>query len=524
MDTGAVSFAAGVANAAGVVKGAARAVARAALIPTVAGATAVMVAVPSARADDHSGQVRVEDLPADTYVPEPGNDERSMDLAFSVVPKRAGRVTVVIDTSRLAGVATVGRLSDSCRREGARVTCSYRVWNSGQPSTVRPFRLRPAEGSKRGDHARVTVRASQDGSAAAGSTAVIVGLPKLTVGERGSLEHLRPGAPLPLRVAVRNAGGIPARNGFGIAVGAGGDQRITPRYRNCRKEGPDLDPELRCVFGRSLKAGESVSTAGLLGVTASKRRLYSHLSITVYALGSPDDPAYDPDERDEEPYPTTPGEDPPLGLTDASADRGRFRESLSEATVGLDRHVDLDAVARPARGRVGETVPVRVGVRARGNGDLDLSYWDQSAWSVRFTAPRGTRIVGGPEDDAQPLCTIRHGGTVAMCPESAEGAASGPGAGAGMDFRLHIDKKVHGARGRVEAVPNPDFPPHDPRPANDSAPVALETTTAAAEPETRPWLYGGTGGALVLALGVRYAVRRRTRARAESVRQGPVGT
>ncbi|WP_344597335.1 hypothetical protein [Streptomyces violaceusniger] len=521
VDTGAVSFAAGVANAAGVVKGAARAAARAALILAVAGATAVTAAVPSARADDHSGQVRVEDLPADTYVPEPGNDERSMDLAFSVVPKRAGRVTVVIDTSRLAGVATVGRLSDSCRREGARVTCSYRVWNGGQPSTVRPFRLRPAEGSTRGDHARVTVRASQDGSAAAGSTAVIVGVPKLTVGERGSLKRLRPGAPLPLRVAVRNEGGIPARNGFGIAVGAGGDQRITPRYRNCRKEGTDLDPELRCVFGCSLKPGQSAVTDGPLGVTASKRRLYSHLSITVYALGSPDDPAYDPDE---EPYPGTAGKGRPLGLTDASADRGRFRESLSEATVGLDRQVDLDAVARPARGRVGETVPVRVGVRARGKADLDLSYWDQSAWSVRFTAPRGTRIVGGPEDDGQPLCTIRHGGTVAMCPESAEGAASGPGAGAGMGFRLHIDEKVHGARGRVEAVPNPDFPPHDPRPANDSAPVALEATAATAEPETLPWLYGGTGGALVLALGVLYAVRRRTRARAESVRQGPVDT
>ncbi|OEV04773.1 hypothetical protein [Streptomyces oceani] len=418
--------------------------------------------------------------------------------------------TLRIDISQLSGTAVVRQLDERCRHEDGEVFCSSPVReDNGGDFRMRPFDLRPALGSKPGEHATLTVRAGlrgvDDSSTELRTRELYVGEPKLSLGLKGDFKGLRPGSTFTARPVVRNEGNVPAVRGIRVAVHLdNGDVR--PRHRNCTYSGNQVS----CVFSRALEPGETVTLREPLSLSAPKRQLHSAVRASTYPVGGALDPTYDPESSQ---YGASQGEGPPLELVESSSwgvdlakgDSTNFR-------MELDSYVDLRAVGDSLRGKVGETVRARVEVRGRGPAKSP-NFQEDTPFTLRFTAPEGTRVVSGPGDGEQSLCDIEDDGRQASCDRLTH-----------ADFELRIERKRPNARGKVEVVPSERYPPHDPKPENDTAAVPLRVTgvsdterTGSGSPDERSdsrttTYMGGAAVLLALGFGTRHVIRRRRQA------------
>ncbi|MFE7118850.1 hypothetical protein ACFU99_25870, partial [Streptomyces sp. NPDC057654] len=126
--------------------------------------------------------------------------------------------------------------------------------------------------------------------------------------------------------------------------------------------------------------------------------------------------------------------------------------------AGTYATVDYQAVGHVVTGRVGQTVPVELGVR---NGGPDVG---RGAGSYEITPPEGTTITSGTGS-----CGAK-GTRTYVC---ALGATLRPGAVDTLRFDVRIDKKVEGAEGEIRVVDGGDgeATAHDPHPENDAAAI-----------------------------------------------------
>ncbi|MFI9587094.1 hypothetical protein ACIHCQ_35970 [Streptomyces sp. NPDC052236] len=388
------------------------------------------------------------------------------------------RVTVRIDISRLSGVAVVDRLAKSCRREKARITCSYDVRVGQDPMPVRPFDLRAAPGSASGDRGKVTVTANADpaagaatdsaaGAAVTRSTDVVVGVPRLLV--RGQLARERPvpGAAMPFGLAVRNTGKLRAENGFGISFTSGEGAQPARGYRNCGYD--DTFPtDGQCEVAYPLRPGETVLLDPSLTFRIPKDALYVSLSYSAYAIGGPDDPDLSPEGSHKESrkrwgtWRAGEGDDPVLAV-EGTRVSGRF-EQYGDDLAEVDSHVDIAATADPVRAKEGETVRVGFGVRMRWPDGSKAHHPNHMEYGVRFTAPEGTRVVGVPMDEDLELCTVK--GREVNCPWGVEDEY----------IKLRVERKVPGAVGQVQVVHAREHSAHDRVRTNDAADVPIRVT------------------------------------------------
>ncbi|WP_326807022.1 hypothetical protein OHB04_06700 [Streptomyces sp. NBC_01775] len=491
------------------------------LCAALAGAALALPQLSSAVAAPKAGEDAVTLVgPQSTrYLPERGGDGDGEQSRFGFAigageGKGKQRVSVRIDTGKLSRVADVGELGKDCRAEGGAkqaVTCSYSVGASAR--AVNPFELSAARGSEAGDKAEVTVTASAgDGKKVRRSTDVVVGVPRFTASAHFDKKRQQPGGTARLRLKVRASGEVPAANGFGIRLHSGDDVSLSATYRNCGKD-VGVPSTALCTLDKAPRPGGTVSFTRPLDFHVPKHLLYTPLDVDAYAIGGPDDPGLDPDGefvRNSKRYDNwregRPG-DPALETepdAEGAEKGGRFEKSPRD-WIKVDSHVDVSVAHRTLRAKEGETIGVPIRTRERWP-DGSTESPNYMAYTYRFTAPEGTKVVGVPEDSGEPMCET-HGRTVS-CPGGLDGES----------LSLRVDRKVPGAHAKAAVRHSAEFPAHDPGRANDSATMPLKVSgvtsqlrTSRAVSAALPW---GAGVAGVLAAGVAYWLVRRRKARA----------
>ncbi|MGI5347848.1 hypothetical protein ACQEU8_06585 [Streptomyces sp. CA-250714] len=438
-----------------------------------------------------------------------GKDQPEQGFGFLLKGNgRTQQVTVRIDTGRLSGVAEVSGLSKHCHRDDKeRIECSYRAKESG--TAVQPFELSTARGSKVRDRGEITVTATAgpDAAPVRRTTDLVVGVPRFEVSGKFERERQQPGGTARLRLSVRASGPVRAENGVGLTLEPKDGMLLSPLNRNCGATAETHEMTLCKLEGRAPDPGETATVDRPVGFHVPRDILYTVVDYQAYAIGAPDDPDLNPrgsyrserkrwnDWRDGKP------DAPTLHLRPGkAAELGPFRKR-SRQTVKVDNHLDVAALGATVRGKEGETVDVPIRVRERWpNGSKAKVSPNYLEYTYRFTAPKGTTVVGVPEDSGEPMCSLRDRRRAVVCPGNMDGE----------EIRLRIDRKVPGAVGRVAIHHDGEFPARDPERANDTDTVPLRVsgvTTGLRARRALPWAVGSTG--LLVAAGAAYWFRRR---------------
>ncbi|MFC9290528.1 hypothetical protein [Streptomyces sp. NPDC057052] len=482
-------------------RGAAPAVCLGIVLATAAGPAAAVGA-------DGSGEVALRLEAAATFVMYNADEGSGASNSDFVVPVAvvasdggpARDVRVVVDASGLAGVARAVKGGyGNCTGGGPVFTCVYGDLQNGDGESNAPFTLTGVDGVEPGASGTVTYTASADNApSVTGTTRMTVGGPTLQgPGELPGVSGLRTGKPATVTPGFAKHTRFPAARGVALRVDVTGLVLAT-RYSNCHYPDP-LPTSAWCVFPTKAAAGAAYRTSAPLVYTPSPRKLTGSL---VYAWSaSPLKPSGH----------TVRGTGAPLALV-ATADRGF---DGGEGTLGVTTTVQADyrPVTGTVRGRVGETVKVRLGVRDLGPGRLPD---DGSPGRFEVVPPEGTTVTSVPY-------TFEDGGGKWAC--GRPGTPGGPfgceiggdrflearyeGGTTALDFHVRIDRRVPGARGSIRT-----YNPFDRTPGNDVAAIPVEASPALPHrPLRQPgtWLAVGAG---VLAVATGATVYRRRRARA----------
>ncbi|MBK3630687.1 hypothetical protein JHN59_39030, partial [Streptomyces sp. MBT49] len=183
----------------------------------------------------------------------------------------------------------------------------------------------------------------------------------------------------------------------------------------------------------------------------------------------------------------------------------------SDGRVGITTTVQADyrPVTATVRGRVGDTVKVRLGLEDLGPG---RARGDEETGRFEVVPPEGTTVTSIPftfEGDAGKWACARpekQGGAF-VCEIGRDGfyEVRKEGGTTAIDFHIRIDRRVPGAKGTIRT-----YGPFDRTPANDLAVIPLDASPA--PPYRRflgsPWTW--TAGVLaVVVLAVTRRLRRR---------------
>ncbi|MGP3986017.1 hypothetical protein [Streptomyces sp. 3N207] len=440
-----------------------------------------------------------------------GKDQPEQGFGFLLKGKgHTQQVTVRIDTGGLSGVAEVSGLSKHCHRDGKeRIECSYRAKESG--TAVQPLEISTARGSEVRDRGKITVAATAgpDDAPVRRTTDLVVGVPRFEVSGKFDRERQQPGGKAQLRLSVRASGPVRAANGVGLTMEPKDGMLLSPLYRNCGATAETHEMTLCKLEGRAPDPGETAMVDRPVGFHVPRDILYTGFDHHAYAIGAPDDPDLNPrgsyryerkrwhDWRDGKP------DAPTLRLRPGkAAGLGPFRKH-ARLTVKVDNHLDVAALGTTVRGKEGETVEVPIRVRERWP-DGNKASTNYVEYTYRFTAPKGTTVVGVPEDSGEPMCSLRDHRRTVHCPGNMDGE----------EIRLRIDREVPGAVGRVAIHHSDTYSARDPERANDTDSVPLRVSGVTTELRARrvaadalPWAVGST--ALLVAAGAAYWFRRR---------------
>ncbi|MFF8592400.1 hypothetical protein ACF061_13300 [Streptomyces sp. NPDC015220] len=421
-------------------------------------------------------------------------------LPVSVVPgntEPARDIEVVVDASGLAGVARVTNGGgNDCTGAGWVWTCEYGTLRDDGES-MPPFTVHGVDGVRPGDSGTVTYTARADNAApVTGTTRMVVGGPTLySPDEQGKVSGLEPGRSASLTPEFANPSRFSTGQGVALRITARGGLVLTARPRNCR-----YDPEFTsawCTFPTRAAPGTAYRTTSPVTFTAAPGELTGTLE---YSWSS------DPRSPIE---PTVRGTGAPLTLTRTSGP-GRRHSAGALTEVRTTVQADYAAVTGTVRGRVGDTVSVKLGVR-----DLGPGRPGGARGTFEVVPPEGTTVTSVPytfeDTDGKWACRRpgRPGGAF-VCDLDSDVFRPGDHGTTTVDFRFRIDRQVPGARGTVRT-----HGPYDRTPGNDTAGIPLEASPALPHRSAvRPALL--VPAALVTVAAVTAAVLYRRRRRAVS--------
>ncbi|MFF8941760.1 hypothetical protein ACF1A5_05650 [Streptomyces sp. NPDC014864] len=171
---------------------------------------------------------------------------------------------------------------------------------------------------------------------------------------------------------------------------------------------------------------------------------------------------------------------------------------------------DYTPVSGAVRGRVGDTIAVRLGVTNLGPGAPDTG-------SFAVVPPPGTTVTSipwvGDDDDRRYSCRPPQDGDnpFFLCDLSYLGAPL-PGSSSTIVFHIRIDKQIPGAKGNIAV-----YSPSDPVPGNDLEAIPVEAAPAPLwrwqNPLWRWQHWAVAAGVLALATSARRWLVRRHRGR-----------
>lgn len=408
---------------------------------------------------------------------------------------RARNVKVVVDASGLAGVARAGEGGyGNCTGGGPVFTCTYGNLQNGDGETNAPFTLHGVDGVEPGDSGTVTYTATADNAApVTGTTRMTVGGPTLNspAGEQ-VVKGVEPGKPVPLIPRFANNSRFTADRGIALHITAQGGLLLTSRPRNCYFDATFVSAW--CTFPTKAAPGTAYRTGSPIGYTAGlPRELTGTLS---YSWSS------DPRKPDDL---TVRGKGAPLTLA-RTAKRGLTSVG---ANVGVETTVqaDYEPVTAAVRGRVGDTVKVRLGLLDHGPGRL---MEPEALGGFEVIPPEGTTVTSIPytfeESGGAWACDRpkKHGGAF-VCDIGYDDffAVRHEGGTTTIDFHVRIDRQVPGARGTIRT-----YNPYDRTAGNDTAVIALDASPAPLYRTYREPVAWAAGAVAVVVLVALYRRRR----------------
>ncbi|GGR30872.1 hypothetical protein GCM10010251_53680 [Streptomyces aurantiogriseus] len=433
---------------------------------TVSFAAVLATAAAPAAADGSDGVALRLEAPATfvMYNADEGAKAANGDfqVPVAVVPgntEPARNIKVVVDASGLEGVARVGKGNGgNCTGSGWVWTCEYGTLQNDGESTP-PFTLHGVDGVRPGDSGTVTYTASADNAApVTGITRMTVGGPTLhSPEEEERVTGVEPGKPARLTPRFANHSRFTAEQGVALRITAQGGLLVTSRPGNCYFN--STSTSAWCGFPAKAAAGTAYRVSSPLTYTAAPDELTGLLS---YSWSS------DPQRPAEHPVR---GTGAPLTLT-RTAGRGLTSGSTNVA-VETTVQADYTPVAGTVRGRVGDTVSVRLGVRDLGPGRLS-----DDVGRFEVVPPEGTTVTSIPftfeDTDGKWACDRpKKTGGAFVCDLDSGRFWPGDDGTTTVDFRFRVDRQVPGARGTIRT-----YGPYDRTPGNDIAVIPLEASPA----------------------------------------------
>jgi hypothetical protein len=439
----------------------------------VTAALAAVLATSSAPATaDGSGQVALRfETPAAfrMYNADDGSSAANSDFVVPVAVVRgdggdARDVKVVVDTSGLAGVARAGKGGyGNCTGAGPVFTCEYGDVQNGDGEANAPFTLHGVDGVEPGDSGTVTYTATADNAApVTGTTRMTVGGPTLhTPEEKEPVKDVEPGKSVPLTPRFANHSRFTAERGVALHITSRDGLVVTSRPRNCSFD--TAYTSAWCVFPTRAAPGTAYRTGSPIQYTAGAGKLTGTLS---YSWSS------EPERPDGL---TVRGTGAPLALT-RTAGRG-LTSGSTDVHVQTTVQADYTPVTATVRGRVGDTVKVRLGVRDHGPGrPLD----SETLGGFEVVMPEGTTVTSIPfafEDSGGEWACERpkKPGGALVCDIGYDGFSEvrHEGGTTVIDFHVRIDRRIPGARGTIRT-----HNPYDRTPGNDTAVIPLDASPA----------------------------------------------
>lgn len=430
-----------------------------------------------------------------------GATNGDFQVPVSVVPgnkEPARDIKVVVDASGLKGIARVGEGGyGNCTGSGWIYTCEYgTLQNDGESNA--PFDILGLDGVKPGDSGTVTYTASAENAApVTGTTRMVVGGPTLDApDEELKVSGVEPGRPAPLTPEFANHTRFAADRGVALHITTSGGLTLKNRHSNCYYEGAS-PTSAWCVFPTKAAPGAAYRTSAPLAYVAAEKELSGTLSYTWSS--APTRPAGH----------TARGTGAPLTLV--RAEGGRFDGVNGTVRVGTTVQADHRPVTGTVRGRVGDTVEVRLGARNLGPGKL---LGDEVKGSFEVVPPEGTTVTAVPysfedsdlkwgcEQPEKPggafVCDL--GGEAFSWAEEDDGTTA-------IVFHVRIDRQVAGARGTIRT-----YNPYDRTPGNDTAVIPLDASPAPVyRAFLRPAVWGSVAAGVAAALALTVACLRRRR-------------
>ncbi|MEV8568312.1 hypothetical protein AB0436_22515 [Streptomyces sp. NPDC051322] len=453
------------------------------------------------------------------YNADEGAGAANSDFVVPVAVERsdgdaARNVKVVVDTSGLAGVARAAKGGyGNCTGGGPVFTCEYGDVQNGDGEANAPFTLHGVDGVEPGDSGTVTYTATADNAApVAGTTRMTVGGPTLhTPKAEKAVKGVRPGKSVSLTPRFANHSRFTTKRGVALRISAQGGLRLTSRPGNCSFN--TTYTSAWCTFAAKAAPGRAYRTSSPVSYTAGGAGeltgtvTYSWSSDT----GTPDTGKPDTGKPDGL---TVRGKGAPLTLT-RTADRGLTSDGSSSVRVETTVQADYEPVTATVRGRVGDTVKVRLGLRDLGPGRLSDA---EALGRFEVVPPEGTTVTSIPftfEDSGGSWACKRPekpGGAV-VCDIGYDDFSEvrHEGGTTAIDFHIRIDRQVPGARGTIRT-----YNPYDRTPGNDTASIPLDASPA---PPYRPYrdpLARAAVAGMVVVVVVLVARYRRRRGRPHS--------
>lgn len=382
-----------------------------------------------------------------------------------VEPSKGGtparNVRVVVDASGLKGVARLGD-ARMCKAEGPVYTCVYGDLQNGDGESYDPLVLLGVDGVEPGDSGTVTYTATADNAPTiTGTTRMTIGGPTLSgPGQEKSVSGLAPGKSAQVTPSLADNTRFPATKGVALQVDVSDGFALKTRYSNC-SYADESPTSAWCTFGTAVAPGTAYRTSAPMTYTVTDPKALSG-EVTYTWSSAPHRPAGH----------TRRGTGAPLTLVRTAPHRD-FDETGGRVRVTTTVQADFEPVTGTVRGRVGDTVGVKLGVRRLGPG---IPSGDRGSFEV--IPPKGTTVTSIPfsvEGDPGKWACERPttSGGAFVCDLNRDAFWPGEDGTTTVEFRFRIDRRVPGAKGTIR-VQNP----FDRTAGNDIAVIPLKASPA----------------------------------------------
>ncbi|MER5437243.1 hypothetical protein [Streptomyces sp. NPDC002790] len=489
--------------------------ARAAALVTGALLATTAAVAPVLAAESPDGRARLTlDVPEASrlYDADEGADAR-FDAPKMLVEPHGGvarNVEITVDARELrdAGTMTPGH---RCTGDDDVFRCRFDPRSLRYATHFSPFHLRGKDGAAPGDGGTVHLTARADNAEAVrADVRMEVQPPDLTsAGVERVPGLVKPGEPIELRPGLANESSRRADR-FALKLGTyGGHMTVDRKYRNCWYTAGNDGPVDEEPHGNDLAWCEFDTPLPPHSAWRIAQPMIGHLQKDMPAESVRYQLPYE--VRDKATY-SRRGSGPELKLERVPA--GDITSDTTSGSLIVRGTAQLDyapVVEGAVRGKVGQTVTVRIGARNVNGGKLPGISPDR----FEIVPPEGTTITGTPYTvDGDPMdngCKRPAKGSRAwrcgLSSDAFEQIDGRKGARTTVTVRIRIDDNMPGARGTVRVIGK-----YDRTHGNDS--VTLSTDINGRE-RTSPLAIGGAvaGGVVVFAAGAvlarRYVRNRR---------------